>query len=82
MVFLELEHQQIERLRQLDTAQIEKIVLHAADSMGLSQKKASLLARHSGTLQKKLQKMSDAEINRFASVLGEEQVKKLLSQLE
>ena len=65
-----------------DTAQIEKIVLHAADSMGLSQKKASLLARHSGTLQKKLQKMSDAEINRFASVLGEEQVKKLLSQLE
>lgn len=79
---MELSATQIARLRALDTAQIERMVLQAAHNMGISEKRATSFARHSGTLQKKLQKMSDAEINRFAAMLGEAQVKTLLSQLE
>ena len=79
---MELSHAQLQQLRQLEEAQLREMILRAADGMGISSAKAQLLARHSKKLQAKLQKMSDAEINRFANLLGEAQFNALLSQMK
>ncbi len=74
--------EQIAKIRALTPAQIGTLIAQSGKELGMSEQKAKAFARHSGTLHKKLQKMTDEQLQRFASLLGETQVKDLLSKLE
>ncbi len=79
---MELSAAQIARLRGLSQEQIGNLIAQSGRQLGLSEQRAKALARQSGSLHKRLQKMSDAQLQRFAAMLGEGQVNDLLSRLE
>ncbi len=78
---MELDAKKIERLRHLNEQELSVLLTQAATSMGVSERRAKLLARHSGSLQKKLATLTDAQIVQLFGMLGEEQGKQLFSQL-
>ncbi len=78
---MELDSQKLAKIRALDESQIARMIQSSALTMGLSERKAKLLASQSGKLRKKLQAMSDAQLNKFASMFSEEQLKSLFASL-
>ncbi len=78
---MELNPQKLQALRALNESQIAEMIQSTAVSMGLSERKARLFASQSGKLKKKLQSMSDEQLIKLASMLGEDQLKKLFSSM-
>lgn len=78
---MEIDQNKLARLRALEEGELAALLERAATSMGVSERRAHLLARHSGKLKKKLSTLSDEEIVRLLSMLGQEQAQRLFSGL-
>ncbi len=78
---MELNPQKLQALRALSESQLATMIQSTALSLGLGERKARLFASQSGKLKKKLQTMSDEQLIKLASMLGEEQLKSLLSSM-
>ncbi len=79
---METDTSRIAQIRALSEEQIAKMITQSATSLGLSERRSRLLASQAGKLKKKMQSMSDKELQKFASMFSQEQLSALFASIE
>ncbi len=78
---MQLDSAKLARLRNMSEAELKQFLRQAARQMGMSEMRAAILSSYAGKIKKKLDSVTEEELARVASAIGEENITKLLDQL-